>query len=164
MPASKSTTKAPARRTPTKAADVKATAATVTAKRAGSPPAAKAPAKAPAKTPVKAAAKAPAKAAPPAKRAARNPGPQGADLDLLTWEKPPTRDRPDVPTREQIAEALSRAPQHWAVVLRADRAVRAASAVERITTGREYGEGFEAVARRVGPEHRVYARCVRFAG
>lgn len=69
----------------------------------------------------------------------------------------------ELPTREQIAEALSRAPQHWAVVLRADRAVRAASAVERINTGREYGEGFEAVARRAGPEHRVYARCVKFA-
>ena len=84
----------------------------------------------------------------------------------LTFEQPPRTDVPTVPTREEIADALRErrsshpAAQSWAIVLRCDRAARAAAAVERITSGKEYGAGFEAVARRVGPEHRVYARFV----
>lgn len=78
----------------------------------------------------------------------------------LTFENPPRNDVPHVPTREEIAKELRANPRKWAIVLRCDRAARAASAVERITSGREYGAGYEAVARRVGPEHRVYARFV----
>ena len=76
----------------------------------------------------------------------------------LTWEEPPGADDPATPTREDIAGALCKRAGRWAVVGRHDRAARAASHVERINSGREYGAGFDAVHRRVGPEHRVYAR------
>lgn len=78
----------------------------------------------------------------------------------LTFENPPRDDVPTVPTREEIAKELRDNRRRWAIVLRCDRAARAASAVDRITSGKEYGAGYEAVARRVGPEHRVYARFV----
>lgn len=78
----------------------------------------------------------------------------------LTWDTPPEYDDPQSPTREQIGLALSRRPGKWAIVAYADRATRAATAADRINTGREYGEGFEAVVRRVGNQHRTYARYV----
>lgn len=78
----------------------------------------------------------------------------------LAFENPPRDDVPTVPTREEIGQELRDNRRKWAIVLRCDRAARAASAVDRITSGKEYGAGFEAVARRVGPEHRVYARFV----
>jgi hypothetical protein len=76
---------------------------------------------------------------------------------MVTWEEPPDADMPDVPTREQIAAALSRRAGRWAIVARHDRAARAEAHVQRIVAGREFGAGFEAVHRRVANEHRVYA-------
>lgn len=81
-----------------------------------------------------------------------------AETTMLTWEDPPSGDSPAVPTRQEIAGELAVRFGRWAVVARHDRAARAAAHVERILDGREYGQGFEAVARRVGNEHRVYAR------
>lgn len=78
--------------------------------------------------------------------------------ELPSWGNPPTVDDPRVPTRDEIAAALTRRRCEWAIVARHDRAARAAAHVGRITAGREYGGGYEAVARRIGNEHRVYAR------
>ena len=75
----------------------------------------------------------------------------------LSWENPPTIDDPTLPTREEIAEMLTQRRGTWAVVARHDRAARCAAHVVRIADGREYGDGFTAVARCVGNEHRVYA-------
>lgn len=76
----------------------------------------------------------------------------------LTWEEPPAADEPDAPARADVAKALARRPGRWAIVAYCDRVARAATVVERITDGREYGPGFQAVHRRVGNQHRVYAR------
>lgn len=76
----------------------------------------------------------------------------------LTFESPAKHDDPAVMSREEIAAILVANPKQWAVVARHDRAARAATHVERILSGREYGEGFDSVGRRVGNEHRVYAR------
>lgn len=78
---------------------------------------------------------------------------------LLTFEEPPERDAP-APTHTQIAQALTRRPGRWAVVYRADRLARAERTVESINSGLLYGDGFEALARKVGAECRVYARKV----
>jgi hypothetical protein len=78
-------------------------------------------------------------------------------VSTLTWEHPPFKDDPTVPTREQIGAALAERPGQYAIVARHDRAARAQAHVERIRSGREYGEGFQALPRRVGNEHRVYA-------
>lgn len=78
----------------------------------------------------------------------------------LTWDTPPDDDDPSSPAREDVAASLRRRPEKWAIVAWCDRAARAASIVERIGDGREYGDGFEATARRVGNQHRVYARSV----
>jgi hypothetical protein len=79
---------------------------------------------------------------------------------ILTWEDPSAQDQPEVPTRPQIGALLAANPGQSAIVARHDRAARAVSHVERIVSGREYGDGYAAVARRVGNEHRVYATCV----
>ncbi len=79
----------------------------------------------------------------------------------LTFETPPKHDDPTTPSREQIAEALTARPGEWAVVARHDRAARASAHGDRINTGTEYGAGFKAVVRRVGNEHRVYARKLK---
>lgn len=76
----------------------------------------------------------------------------------LTFETPPTKDDPSTPTRDDVAAALTARTGEWAVVGRVDRAARAEAMAERITSGREYGPGFTALVRRVGNEHRVYAR------
>lgn len=78
----------------------------------------------------------------------------------LTWDNPPDLDDPTVAAREDIAVSLQRRIGKWAIVAWCDRAARAASIVERVNDGREYGDGFEATARRVGNQHRVYARSV----
>lgn len=75
----------------------------------------------------------------------------------LTWENPPEFDDSTVPTKADIAKGLMRRRGKWAIVARVDRAARAATMVDRINTGREYGEGYAAMARQVGREHRVYA-------
>jgi hypothetical protein len=77
---------------------------------------------------------------------------------MLTFETPPETDNPYALTRDDIAKLLLERPGNWAIVARHDRAARATAMVERVMLGREYGEGFEATARRVGNEHRVYAR------
>jgi hypothetical protein len=81
--------------------------------------------------------------------------------DKLTFANPPSFDDPSVPTRDEIAAALTANAGQFAIVARHDRSARAATHAERIESGKEYGSGFEAVARQVGPEHRVYARKVR---
>lgn len=78
----------------------------------------------------------------------------------ITWETPPEGDDPSIPSREEIGAALSRRAGRWAVVARQDRLVRAEGHAERINAGKEYGAGFEGVVRKVGSEHRVYARKV----
>jgi hypothetical protein len=78
----------------------------------------------------------------------------------LTWETPPDHDDPAIPSRADVAAALSRRPGRWAVVARQDRLVRAEGHADRINSGREYGAGFEGLVRKVGSEHRVYARKV----
>jgi hypothetical protein len=78
----------------------------------------------------------------------------------ITWETPPEGDDPTIPTREEIAAALTRRAGRWAVVARQDRLVRAEGHADRINSGREYGAGFEGLVRKVGSEHRVYARKV----
>lgn len=77
----------------------------------------------------------------------------------LPWEEPPANDSPDVPTANDIASSLARRPGKWAIVAFCDRAARATAMADRINSGREYGAGYDAVARRVGNQHRVYARC-----
>jgi hypothetical protein len=79
-------------------------------------------------------------------------------MERLTWEEPPVYDDPTTLTRAEIGKTLDSRPGRWAIVARADRAARAAAMVERINSGREYGSGYDAIARQVGPEHRVYAR------
>lgn len=78
----------------------------------------------------------------------------------ITFDSPPEHDDPSTITRDEITAALSKRPGKWAIVARHDRAARATSHVERIQSGREYGAGFESVARIVGNEHRVYARFI----
>lgn len=80
---------------------------------------------------------------------------------MVSWEKPPAFDEPHVQTREEIAAELAGSPGEWAIVARHDRVARAQGQVERIESGREYGQGFAAVHRRVGNEHRVYAQKLR---
>lgn len=80
---------------------------------------------------------------------------------MVSWENPPRADEPHVQTREEIARELAGSPGRWAIVARHDRVARAESQVERIESGREYGAGFAALHRRVGNEHRVYARKCR---
>jgi hypothetical protein len=77
----------------------------------------------------------------------------------LTFEDPPAEDDPTQPSKMEIAAELDSHPGKWAIVARCDREMRATAQMIRIATGKEYGSGFEAVARRVGNEHRVYARC-----
>jgi hypothetical protein len=79
-------------------------------------------------------------------------------MGSLSFEDPPGMDDASVPTREEIGAALTVKRGHWAIVARHDRAARAESHAERINAGREYGAGFDALVRRVGNEHRVYAR------
>lgn len=78
----------------------------------------------------------------------------------LTWEDPPPYDDPQSPTANVAAVALAmmRRPGKWAIVAYCDRASRSAVIAERINTGREYGSDYEAIARQVGNQHRVYAR------
>lgn len=78
----------------------------------------------------------------------------------VEWQDPPADDDASLPTREALAAALRKRPGKWAIVARVDRAARAESTRDRIESGREYGPGFEAVIRRVGNEHRVYARLI----
>jgi hypothetical protein len=77
---------------------------------------------------------------------------------MLTFEDPPESDDAIVPTKMAIAAELDSHPGKWAVVARCDRAMRATALAARINGGTEYCTGFEAVYRRVGNEHRVYAR------
>lgn len=79
---------------------------------------------------------------------------------MLSFENPPATDDSYTLTRDDIAKLLLEQPGSWAIVARHDRAARAAAMVERIENGREYGEGFAALARRVGNEHRVYAQRI----
>lgn len=79
---------------------------------------------------------------------------------MLTWENPPTTDDAYTLTRDDVAKMLMENAGRWAIVARHDRSARAAAHVKRIESGREYGDGFESVARRIGNEHRVYARRV----
>ncbi len=78
----------------------------------------------------------------------------------LTWDEPPATDVTTTPSATDIADSLRARPGKWAIVSYVDRAARAAGTVERIEAGTEYGPGFEAVNRRVGNQHRVYARFV----
>jgi hypothetical protein len=81
---------------------------------------------------------------------------------MLTFEKPP-KNSDLVMSREQIAAELRSRPGEWAVVNRPDRVARAESAAERISDGREFGDGFEACVRAAGDRSdvRVYARFKR---
>lgn len=78
-------------------------------------------------------------------------------MQKLIFEAPPITDDPTVLTKAQIAQQLTERRGESAIVARHDRAQRAAKHVERIRSGAEYGEGFAALAYRVGNEHRVYA-------
>lgn len=77
---------------------------------------------------------------------------------MLTYEDPPDENDATVPTREDIGRELFANAGKWAIVARHDRAERAIAHAQRIVEGREYGPLFDAVNRRVGNEHRVYAR------
>ncbi|MET0496395.1 MAG: hypothetical protein ABW000_24980 [Actinoplanes sp.] len=79
------------------------------------------------------------------------------DHNRLTWEPVPAQSDLTVPTKAQIAAALTTRRGQSAIVARHDRAARATAQVQRITDGREFGTGFAAAARQIGPEHRVYA-------
>lgn len=74
----------------------------------------------------------------------------------------PDADDPTTPTRAETAQFLAdgRRKGKWVIVARCDRAARSATMAARINSGREYGEGYEAQARQIGPEHRVYARFI----
>lgn len=76
----------------------------------------------------------------------------------IEWSDLPDTDDPSTPDRDALGAALAKKPGRWAIVGRHDRAARAATHAERIESGREYGNGFESAVRRVGNEHRVYAR------
>lgn len=82
-------------------------------------------------------------------------------MGSLSWETPPRGDDASVPSRDEIGAALAARRGQWAIVARHDRAARAAAHADRVNEGREYGGGFDAVVRRVGNEHRVYARRSR---
>lgn len=79
-------------------------------------------------------------------------------MGSLSFEEPPFADDASVPSRDEIGAALTVKRGRFAIVARHDRAARAAAHVDRINDGREYGAGFDALVRRVGNEHRVYAR------
>ena len=79
---------------------------------------------------------------------------------MVSWENPPRAHDAYVQTREEVGKELASNPGEWACVARHDRAARAETHVGRIESGREYGQGFEAVYRQIGNEHRVYARKV----
>lgn len=78
----------------------------------------------------------------------------------ITFEALPQHNDPTVPSKAEVGAMLAEAPGQWAIVARHDRAERATSHRNRVRDGREYGEGFEAEARQIGSEHRVYARKV----
>ncbi|MEU4220364.1 hypothetical protein [Actinoplanes sp. NPDC026623] len=82
------------------------------------------------------------------------------DHNRLTWERVPAQSDPTVPTKTQLAAALTARRGQSAIVARHDRVARAAAQVERINDGREFGTGFEAIARQIGSEHRVYAWAI----
>ncbi len=76
----------------------------------------------------------------------------------IEWAEVPAHDDDSTPTREAIAAGLAKRPGKWAIVGRHDRAARAETHSDRIESGREYGNGFESIVRRVGNQHLVYAR------
>ncbi len=76
----------------------------------------------------------------------------------IEWSDLPDSDDPSVPGRELIGAALAKRPGRYAIVGRHDRITRAETHAARIESGREYGSGYSATVRRVGNEHRVYAR------
>lgn len=80
---------------------------------------------------------------------------------MLTFENPPSNESL-VMTREDIANELRSRPGKWAVVSRPDRVARAEATAERISSGKEFGPGFEATVRAAGDRSdvRVYARKV----
>jgi hypothetical protein len=78
----------------------------------------------------------------------------------LTFENPPACDTDETLTREQIAWELRTNRGDWAIVARPDRRERAERIAERIESGREYGQGFVALVRKVGGEFRVYSQAV----
>lgn len=88
--------------------------------------------------------------------------------DELRWEDPPvlaanrSRNHPD----RAAAAALRARPGEWAIVSTSQTITRAQSKASFISRGKtaSFGAGFDAVARTVDGEHRVYVRYVaRFA-
>lgn len=75
----------------------------------------------------------------------------------IQFDTPPATDQP-APTTAEIAQQLAENPGSWAIVARADRLARAEAMAARITSGTEYGQGHDALVRKVGGEVRVYAR------
>ena len=78
----------------------------------------------------------------------------------LVKQDPPTHHDATVPTRGEIAKVLEANAGEWFIVGTHDRMSRAETLVTRIESGREYGEGFEAVYRQVGRDHKVWARQI----
>lgn len=83
-------------------------------------------------------------------------------MSVIRWEMPPPRRSSDVYDWDAIAEALADRPGCWALVAVCPNSATAASTARHIRNGaydamRERG-AFDAVARTVDGEARVYAR------
>lgn len=80
----------------------------------------------------------------------------------LRWEEPPEQKGGPVHDWRAIGEALRSRPNEWAMAVICRNSATAGSTALLIRRGRydALGSGFEAVARTVGGEARVYARYV----
>lgn len=80
--------------------------------------------------------------------------------DDFRWEEPPPRVRGGVHDWAAIAEALKARPQEWAMVAVLNNSVNAGSTARHIREGNyaALASGFDAVARTVDGEARIYAR------
>jgi hypothetical protein len=76
----------------------------------------------------------------------------------LVFANPPESNDATQPSRTEVGDALSRRAGSWAIVGYHDRLARAEAQAVRINSGREYGDGHEAIVRQVGPVFRTYAR------
>lgn len=82
--------------------------------------------------------------------------------DVIRWEEPPPRRHGQVHDWAAIGEKLRSKPNEWAVVAVCLNQATAGSTARYVREGKyqKLGPGFDAVARTVNGEARVYARYV----
>ncbi len=78
-------------------------------------------------------------------------------MSRLIFEPVPATDDPTILSKADITAALKARPGKSARIASHDRRTRAEAHALRINDGREYGDGFSAIARQIGGDHIVFA-------